>query len=182
MSDHTDNPYLTPGAPLETRDDTLTTMKSDGPSGLGGWLTLVGFGLIISPIRTGFLLSSIYMPIFQNGQIGVFIDSSSEYYSPRLFLLLSAEIIFNLLTIAGSLLLLYLFFNRKKAFPGWYIGLMIFSLLGIFVDALLSGFIFPEEPMFDPDTTSELIKAMVGAGIWIPYMLMSVRVKNTFIR
>lgn len=182
MSEPTDKPYLTPEARLENLDDERTTPSDDGPSGLGGWLILVAFGLIISPIRTGFMLSSIYMPIFQNGQIAVFIDNGSEYYNPRLFLLLSAEMIFNLLTIAGSLLLLYLFFNRKKAFPGWYIGLMIFSLVGIFVDALLSGFIFPEEPMFDPDTTRELVKALVGAGIWIPYLLMSVRVKNTFIR
>jgi hypothetical protein len=182
MSEHADNPYLTPGAPLETPDEKHEASKGDGPSGLGGWLMLVALGLIITPLRTGYMLTSIYMPIFQDGQISVFIDSGSEYYNPGLFLLLLAEIIFNLLTVAGSLLLLYLFFNRKKAFPGWYIGLMIFSLVGIFVDAVLSGFIFPEEAMFDPDTISELTKSLVGAGIWIPYMLKSVRVKNTFIR
>jgi hypothetical protein len=182
MSDPADNPYLTPEAPLENTDETKLVSKDYGPSGLGGWLTLVAIGLIITPLRTGFMLSSIYMPIFQDGQIAVFIDNGSEYYNPGLFLLLLAEIIFNLLNIAGSLLLLYLFFNRKKTFPGWYIGLMLFSLIGIFVDAVLSGFIFPEEPMFDPDTTSELVRALVGASIWIPYMLMSVRVKNTFIR
>jgi hypothetical protein len=181
MSDHYDNPYLTPAARLDATDEERAAAKGDGPYGLGGWLIIVAIGLIVSPVRTGFMLSGIYLPILRNGQMAVFINSGSEYYNPGLFLLLMAESLFNIITIAGSLLLLYLFFSKKKNFPHWYIGLMIFSLLGIFVDTVLSGFIFPNEPVFDPDTTRELVKALVGAVIWIPYMLMSVRVKNTFI-
>ena len=36
--------------------------------------------------------------------------------------------------------------------------------------------------MFDPDTTKEFVRTLIGALIWIPYMLMSQRVKETFIK
>ena len=36
-------------------------------------------------------------------------------------------------------------------------------------------------PLFDEQTMRSLVSSAVGICIWVPYMLSSVRVKNTFV-
>ena len=47
--------------------------------------------------------------------------------------------------------------------------------------ALASYLLFPGKKFLDPDTVNALMPALVGACIWIPYMLVSKRVKITFV-
>jgi hypothetical protein len=35
--------------------------------------------------------------------------------------------------------------------------------------------------MFDPETTQEFFRLLVGAFIWIPYLLLSQRINITFV-
>jgi hypothetical protein len=35
--------------------------------------------------------------------------------------------------------------------------------------------------MFDPETAKEFFRSLISMAIWVPYMLVSQRVKNTFI-
>ena len=39
----------------------------------------------------------------------------------------------------------------------------------------------PEEEIFDPDTLNTLIRSIICGIVWVPYMLVSKRVKATFI-
>jgi len=41
--------------------------------------------------------------------------------------------------------------------------------------------VFPSEPMFDPETIKEFARSLVACVIWVPYMLISKRVKATFV-
>ncbi len=76
----------------------------------------------------------------------------------------------------------FLFFSKKKAFPKWYIGMLLFTLVFILVDAMAIKAVLPNEPIFDPETVKELGRTLIASFIWIPYMLVSKRVNATFVK
>jgi 1-acyl-sn-glycerol-3-phosphate acyltransferase len=55
------------------------------------------------------------------------------------------------------------------------------SLIFIPLDAWLVVKVFPGEPMFNSETTKEFARSLITGVIWIPYMLLSKRVRVTFV-
>ena len=149
--------------------------------GLGGWLVLVGIGVVISPIRMLVTIPPIYLPLFQDGTWEVLTTVGSEAYIPYFGALLVGEIVINLIMLIASLLLIYLFFSKHYLFPKLFIGILLFTLIFILLDAWLVTVILPGEKMFDPETTMEFLRTLIPSVIWIPYMLISKRVQATFV-
>ena len=149
--------------------------------GLGGWLILVGIGVVVGPFRLAAEFVPLYYSIFTDGTFEVLTTQGSEAYNPMWGPLLVFETIFNSLIILASCYLIYLYFSKHYLFPKVYITIVLFSLVFIPVDAWLASFVLPDEPMFDPATTKELAKTIFTAVIWVPYMLISKRVKVTFV-
>lgn len=145
-------------------------------SGLGGWLILVGLGLIVSPIRLVFVL-------FQLGEY-VAVEgawASAGKYDPNLQVLVTVEFIVVAFLLLLSILLLVLFFMKRASFPKVYIFVSLFVIVWLVVDAAAVKMIFPDQPMFDPKTAQDLVRALLSACVWVPYMLVSKRVKATFV-
>ena len=71
---------------------------------------------------------------------------------------------------------------KSRDFPKWYIGIAVFSLVYIVADAFAIKLVLPNEPIFDPDTIKELLRSVIMVVVWVPYMLVSKRVKATFIK
>lgn len=149
--------------------------------GLGGWLILVGIGVAISPVRLLMTLFPAYRPIFTDGTWGALTTPGSEAYHSLWAPFLIGEIGFNLLMLAASVYLIYLFFSKHYLFPKFYIGVVIASLIFIPLDSWVFTKIAPDAPIFDPATLRDFARTLVGALIWIPYMLVSKRVKATFV-
>ncbi len=149
--------------------------------GLGGWLILVGLGIVISPIGLLATLVPRYKPIFEDGTWEALTTAGSEVYNPYFSSLLVGEITVNTIIVAASIYLIYLFFSKHYLFPKLYIGIIGASLIFILLDAWLVTKVFPGEPMFDPETTKEFMKSLFPGVIWIPYMLVSKRVRVTFV-
>jgi hypothetical protein len=180
------NPYNPPDAPV---NDSFNSENNPGggseinqPERLGGWLVLVGIGIVISPFRLVAHLFSAYSSVFSNGAWEILTTPGTEAYSP-----LWAPLVYGEIAVNGGLVLVttyiaFLFFSRKKIFPKWYIGTLLFNLLFIFADALVVSFMRPDITVFDADTTKEFGRSLVSALIWIPYMLISKRVKKTFVK
>jgi len=149
-------------------------------NGIGGWLVLVALGIIISPLRMLFVMVPEYSGLVNDGTWAAISSPSSESYSLAWTLLISAEVLINAFLVGCWLYIGYLFFTLKKSFPSWYIFVMIFTGIFIIIDAAAVKVLLPDEPMFDPATTKELARHGVATAIWVPYMLLSKRVKATY--
>ncbi len=149
--------------------------------GLGGWLIVVGLGVILSPIRVAFDVINSYLPILTDGTWEKLTTEGSEFYNPDWEALLIFEMTANAIVFLASLYLIYLFFAKKIPFPKWFIGILVFGFCFILFDAWIVQQMLPDQPMFDEDTRKELGRAIVVLVIWVPYLLVSKRVKATFV-
>jgi len=154
---------------------------SNDLKGLGGWLILVGIGITISPFITSYELYSLYLPIFQDGSFDMLTNPAYTMYIPHFETLIYIEIGINCIIILASFYLIYLFYSKNRLFPKLYIALAAFYPMFLVADAWAVNFVIPDAPIFDEETIRQVTRSIIGAVIWIPYMLMSERVKNTFV-
>jgi len=122
------------------------SIDEQAPQGLGGWLALWGFGMIMTVI-------------FFAVQFVQAIQADSSF-----------DIVFSAILIAVTFYLIYLYFAKKQAFPKLAITLISLNLLLCIFDFLT-----------EPDTLRDLVRGFGQAVIWIPYLMISKRVKATFI-
>jgi hypothetical protein len=162
-----------------SEDKTFTVSPS--PVGLGGWLVLVGIGLFVAPISLAMFLLTTFTPSFQDGTWEALTSPDGWAYHPLWAPLLIFEMVGNGVFILLGLYLLVLYFGRRSRFPKLYIACVFANLVFIFVDAWLGSFVLPDEPMFDVETAGEIGKSLIAAAIWVPYMRVSKRVRNTFV-
>ena len=148
---------------------------------LGGWLVLVGIGVVISPFRLAYEFGPLYYSIFTDGTFEYLTTTGTEAYHQLWGPLLVFEALYNFLMILACFYLMYLFFSKHHLFPKIYIAIAVVSIVFIPLDAWLGSFVITDEPMFDPDTTKEFARALIAVVIWVPYMLVSKRVKATFV-
>lgn len=154
--------------------------RAAGPTGIGGWLVLVAIGLVISPFRLLVFAGQTYLPIFRDGTWSLLTTPGSESYDPMWAPVLILEVLGNLGFILAGVWLVVLFFKLSPWFPKAYIWVAVINPVFIILDAWLASHVVAG-PMFDPETGAELGKAILAALIWVPYMLVSKRVRNTFV-
>lgn len=137
--------------------------------GIGGWLLLVAIGIVLTPFL---LLAEVttYIPLLND------LDEFDDMFS--LFLII--ELVINSILSLLSLYLAYLFFRKSYKTPNTFIIFNLLSLFVIIIDLVVAVQFF--ELSIDSGDTKELVKQLIRCLIWIPYFLVSVRVKNTFVQ
>jgi hypothetical protein len=175
------NPYAPPSSSVVAEPPPIVP-PTDGPVGLSGWLVLVGIGVVVSPLRLAYFLLQTYLPMFRDGTWETVTTPGSASYHPFWGPLLLGEIIVNSAFILMSIYLLYLFFRKSSRFPKTYVVFLIANFSFILADAFAAQVVLPDQPVLDPQTGREFGRAVFAAVVWIPYMLVSKRVKNTFVR
>jgi transglutaminase-like putative cysteine protease len=143
---------------------------------IGGWLILPAIGLCISPFRLVYDLYSTEYFNYTNWQI--LTDSNFAAYNPALGSLIAVEMIINFAILIYAIVLAVMFFQRRTSAPLFMMAFYIVTVLFVFTDSLVAESFGVEG--FDDETTKTVIRGAIGAAIWVPYFLVSERVKGTF--
>jgi hypothetical protein len=137
--------------------------------GIGGWLILLAAELALSPVGTVGLLATDAALVLSGHLAGPL--PSRGILTGLLFL----DAIADVAILAGLIVVNVLFYGKKKNFPRWMIGFLVgrFILAAAVHQVMLSYIAFNNSLLaFD---------SLVSAVVWIPYLLLSQRVKQTFV-
>lgn len=172
---------------------TLLRKKHDQPpllvppnaelAGIGGWLILVAFGVCLRPVVLLVQMFTSEHQFYNLDSWEVITIPGNAGYQPALGPLILWEKTGNLLLLIGSLLMVVQFLRRHHTFPKLFIGYVAFAALFLVSDEVLAATLLKREPTTsaqDMKTLTSAIQAVMQALIWIPYMLVSRRVKATF--
>ncbi|MGZ5989925.1 MAG: DUF2569 domain-containing protein [Rhizomicrobium sp.] len=142
------------------------------PVGIRGWLILPAIGTFMSPIYLTVALFNL-LPTYEKLWTGRAVLSSSL----RNFIVI--EFIFNLAFIVGWIAAIFLLLSKSRHYPTAYIALTAGMVVFLAADMLISAGPFDHPP--DQADVMSLVRAAMIAMIWCPYMLLSQRVRNTFV-
>lgn len=156
-------------------------MDNRNLKGLGGWLVLVGIGVVFTPVRMVLEIWPLYSELFSGEGYTVLTTPGSELYTPYFLPLVWTELVLNSVIFLAALWLVYLYFSKHYLFPRVYIIIGVGSFLFILCDAWVVSILFPQFPAMDADTAKAIMRGVITVFIWVPYMLLSERVKITFV-
>jgi uncharacterized membrane protein len=144
---------------------------------ISGWLALLGVGVTIGPVLI--IIGLFKMETFQNA---VWANLSIVYPNKNLSLmqlLMILEVVGNVFLLVITCLLPFLFFRRRDLFPRTMIFMLTFNVLFMLLDYIATDAIFDTHML--KENGKEFVRPMIAAIIWIPYLMVSERVKHTFI-
>ena len=141
-----------------TKQDAIacgTTLPVPPPVRIGGWLIIPAIGMVLAPVRgLTTIATALIATALEHVEIGpTFV-----------------------LVIAQFPIVLYLavmFFQRRAVVPNFIIGALGFFAFNAIFEFLDWG---------SARDLPRVLAASVNAAIWIPYFIISKRVKQTFVR
>ncbi|MDR6841159.1 DUF2569 family protein [Pseudoxanthomonas sacheonensis] len=149
--------------------------------GLWGWLLLFTGFVIWKIVRVGLLISSTFLPLFRDGTWEALTRPDSPVYDPMWQRVLLFDLAGNIAIGAMAMITLALLVVRSSYAPKSAIGLLMGSFVIVAVNYLLAGQV---PSVADRGTDYENLALLIRSGIamlvWVPYFLISRRVKATF--
>ncbi|MDX9892937.1 MAG: DUF2569 family protein [Patescibacteria group bacterium] len=172
-------------AAIDFKAGTESSSAAEKYQGLGGWLILVGLGLISAPLMIGWALYQDFLPLVLESQVWQTLTSpGSLIYSSLWKPTLMMEVTVNIIFFVWTIYLLVLFFRKSAHFPKLYIIFLAVNLLFLMIDDILLFQIRRQLPILGQTVGEQKfssLSAVLPTVIWIPYMLNSKRVKQTFV-
>ncbi|SEL40548.1 DUF3857 domain-containing protein [Parapedobacter koreensis] len=142
---------------------------------VGGWLILPLLTFLVSPvvISISLITSGYFDAAIWNGHQGA--PSNIPFK-----LLIAFELTGNLIIMGLSVICAIFMLKRKAMLPPLAIGFYLLNFVFVLFDFLLPQVIpgLKASPIGD---VSSVIKAFVFAAVWIPYFMLSSRVRETFV-
>jgi len=150
-------------------------------SGIGGWLYLVAIGLCLTPIRLGAEIIRGLRPL-DPATWHVVTTPGTRAYHPLFGPLILGELVANAALLVWAIVLLYLFFTKRRAFPSAMIAFLIVRVVIQAGDILVAKMIPAAAATIGPSVYGALAGNLLVVFIWVPYFTKSRRVAATFIR
>jgi hypothetical protein len=153
------------------------------PQRIGGFLIVLAVGLFITLFQNfAYSLGSI-APLIRKELWERYTDPESTAYHPYWKSIIIYDALTSLLILFMNIVMLLLFFRKKKVFPKLIVVLFPFYFVVNFTSYFVSGLI---PAIAESEEYAKLVRALivqfVGLHIWIPYFLLSKRVVKTFVR
>jgi hypothetical protein len=152
------------------------------PKGIGGWLILPLLALILSPLIKIYMIYEDLWPIFSSDYWEDLTSPTSELYHPLWTRVLIFEVAGNLTIFLLGLAALVSFLKKSRKAPRLVILWLLLALAFVAADSYFRSYIPGAVQEYDTIFSSELWRAAIPAAIWIPYFLISKRVKATFVK
>jgi hypothetical protein len=164
-------------------DQSQETVGMCKPPRIGGLLIFVMIGLFLSLIQNlTYFLASI-APIIRTPLWERLTAPASTDYHPYWKPVLIYDVTTCSLILIINIVLLWLYFRKKRVFPKLTVVLIPLIYVTILAGYFLSGVIpaVAESEEYAKQGHMLVVK-FVGFHIWIPYFLLSKRVERTFVR
>jgi hypothetical protein len=156
-------------------------IKPDKP--IGGWLFLLAIGMVLNPIVVLFSVARNLLSALKPETVQTLLTQGTAYYNPPLLILVIVEIVFNVLIMLAYIYMLVIFFGKKKNLPIVFIVVYLTNLVFVIADTAALYFIQQGSAVYKTETSYiEIIQRLAACAIWIPYMIYSKRVKETFVK
>lgn len=141
------------------------------PSNFGGWIILVLIGLVIRPF--GYLIQLFTSNYFNADNLNS-LSSKNEFFT----FAYTYEVIGIVTMFFFSVFLLILFLSYRNSLPRFYIIFLILCLVYVTIDSVIANVLLEKSVAY---SYGNIIGTIIGCAIWIPYFLISQRVKETFV-
>ena len=153
----------------------------DGPAGIGGWLFLVAFQVVAIPAQLLRTMVNNFDSLLSATTWHALTTPGGERYHPAWSTVIPIEWFVNATLLAVAILQAVLFFQKRRWFRGIYIGFLIGRTLCTVLDLALVQQIPVSVAGSYSQSYRALYQGIFAAAIWVPYLLVSVRVKRTFV-
>lgn len=171
---------------LESKTEEKNDLNEQEHSGIGGWLIVVLIGLFLTIIFIGSTIVNKFLPLLTSGELKLLIKYGAGANSKLWLFLLGLEFFSSLAIGAFSFITIVFFFMKKRFVPKMMIVLYAFNFVVVVLSCILLAiiqatysFYFLEQAMDDSIRT--VITSGLKCAVWIPYFIVSNRVKNTFV-
>jgi hypothetical protein len=163
------------GAAVPTQLAAPLFSTTEDLEGLSGWLVLVAIGLVVSPFVMLYTIVTVNLPFLTDNRYQPYLTSHPAFAALAVF-----ETITNIIFIASVLALAFLFFTKRKAFPTFMILYLATQCCVILFDTVTVHVLIPSANL--SASYASVARSLIGALVWIPYFVISRRVKATFVR
>lgn len=143
--------------------------------GIGGWLILVALGRLLDPLTILRTILTVNIPFLFGQRFELYLTSHRASA-----VLGGFELVTNSVFFLASLFLIYLFFARKRSFPGVIIAFFVTGVVTAAMDVMCVHALHPNLNL--QSSYLRVARISITACVWVPYFLVSRRVKLTFVR
>jgi len=148
--------------------------------GRGGWLVLLAIGVFIRPVYRWYSLSEGIGSLDLDVWEGLTTEGNELYHllwGPTIL----GGVMWDIFLLPLELLQIILYIQMRTSFAKVLIAEMLILLL----EGIIFGAVYQILPGVDDDTKMAwgiiFVSGVLSAAIWIPYLLISKRVRNTFV-
>jgi hypothetical protein len=140
---------------------------------IGGWLVLMALGILLTPLRLLYDLGTSTDVINGTGWLSWLTAKEYGYFAVGFI-----SHVYNLMKLLFSVLLIVLFFERRSSFPRLMTIQLAAHAAMMIIDTLVARSLSDNPASVE---FKDMIQAIISSAIWIPYLQVSKRVKETFV-